>query len=85
MSACSDPNVVVQPVALKPVAEKLLKVEPLVQCEAADTDSYTVQELLAIKECWRAQAFAKHSSFDKLSRVVRIRQAAAARALKAAR
>lgn len=81
--ACANNNVVVQPVALRPVSAELMRPPPQPRCELPQRADYSVDEVVAYAACWRAayQSIAKRH--DGLRRAVAARQSAAAKAVKA--
>lgn len=84
LAGCASNNVSVEPVAVKPVSTKLMRVPDAPKCELRPAPDYAPQEVISYAECWRAaydQLFAKHKG---LIQAVSVRQKTAQRAAKAA-
>lgn len=85
LGGCSKDNVVVEPVALRPVSAHLLAPPDVPNCTPQPRADYSPDEVLAYAKCWRAAydaLFAKHKG---LAKAVAFRQQQAAKAAQAAK
>ena len=84
IGCASKTNVAVEPVALRPVAAKLLSVPDVPACDPR-SNMVQPEELLAYGKCWRAAYDALFVKHKGLINAVRIRERSAAKAVKLAK
>lgn len=85
LSACASNNVVVKPVALKPVSSALMKAPGIPRCDLPQRADYDPREVIAYSECWKAAYHSLAARHIGLQRAVRTRETIAAKALQASR
>lgn len=84
LTGCGN-NVVVQPVAIKPVPASLMKAPSAPKCALPDRADYSPDEVVAYADCWKAAHEAIYARHLGLQRAVRVREAATKKAIKASK
>jgi hypothetical protein len=84
LTGCGN-NVVVQPVAIKPVSADLMRSPGVPRCQLPERNDYAPSEIIAYSECWKAAYHALAARHIGLQRAVSVRQAATAKAVKASK
>jgi len=85
VTACAGNNVVVQPVALKPVDARLMKSPGIPRCNLPDRADYDPREVIVYAKCWEAAYHSIAARHIGLQRAVRTREQIAAKAVKASK
>lgn len=85
LTACAGNNVVVEPVALKPVPAALMRSPGVPRCMLPARDSYDAREIIAYADCWTEAYHSLAVRTTGLQRAVAIREAAAQKAVKSAK
>lgn len=82
LAGCASDNVVVQPVALPPVAPELMRAPGMPRCALGTGDVYPA-EIVAYAKCWQAAYHAAAGRLTGLQSAVAVREKATAKAVAA--
>jgi len=85
LAACAGNNVVVEPVALKPVDARLMKAPGIPRCDLPNRADYAPAEVIVYAKCWEAAYHSIAARHIGLQRAVRAREQIAAKAVKASK